>query len=87
MCGYELGWCYYLLSEWEQCITQLRAFLRDYRSPSFRAYAGYQLAYSLELTGKRQEARDVMLSVPGWTRKQVCSGVCGGERPPVLDCM
>lgn len=42
-CLYEIGWCQYLAMEWDDAVQSLDTFLHEHTSPSFRAFAAYQL--------------------------------------------
>lgn len=66
---YEIGWCFYLMEEWNQAINYLQNFLKLNKSPSFRAFCGYQLGVCLEITNQREQALSVFEKVPSWVRK------------------
>jgi len=66
---YELGWCHYLLLDFEQATSYLNAFLSESKAASFRAYAAYQLGNCFQLMGENDKAISSYRSVHGFVRK------------------
>jgi tetratricopeptide (TPR) repeat protein len=68
-CVYERGWCYFVLNDFEHAVPLLERFLAEFRSPSFRAFAAFQLGYALDALGRIDDARAAMARVEGFVRR------------------
>lgn len=69
MCDYEMGWCHYLGCDFQKAIESYEPFMKEFKSPSYRAYCAYQLGCALDIVGRPQDARVHMASVHKFVRK------------------
>lgn len=81
---YEEGWCYFLQCDWESARASLTEFLARHKSPSYRAYAGYQLGYSLAMLNRPEEALKVMETVRKDVRPSFSFDVYSGRKAEEL---
>eukprot|EP01083_Nonionella_stella_P174755 606677_1 len=69
MCLYELGWCSFMECKYEDSIAYYEEFLAEYKSPSYRAFAAYQLGTAYAMLDKNSDAAHVFEKVPKFVRE------------------
>ncbi len=45
--------------------------IAEHKSPSFKAYCGYQLGIAYDMLGEKEKATKAFMPVPGWVRKVI----------------
>jgi len=68
ICTYELGWCHYMKNDFESASTLLQTFVERFQSPSFRAFAAFQLGYAYDQLNEIDKAKEAMSRVSPWVR-------------------
>lgn len=66
---YEIGWCHWLGADWREAAHWFEKFLAEHKSPSFKAYCGYQLGVAYDMLGEKDKAARAFAPVPSWVRK------------------
>ena len=69
ICNYELGTTYFRGGHLEKAIDYLTTFLEESRTPSFRAWAAFQVALAYHWNGYAEEAALWWRKVPEYVRK------------------